>query len=94
MKAILDGKLYNTETAEAVIEFCRRVDKGPVAWNEKLHWTPSHTFTLYKTQKGAYFEYDQDDKTIGVVSEENARKIVQKLDPDKYMEMFGEVEEA
>lgn len=94
MKAILDGKLYDTEKAEAVIEFSRRVDKGPVAWNGKLHWTPIHNFTLYKTQKGAYFEYDQDDKTLGVASEEDARRIVRKLDPDKYMEMFGEVEEA
>ena len=94
MKAIIDNKLYDTETAEPIIAFLRRVDKGPIAWNPKLHWTPPHTFTLYRTTRGSYFEYDKDDHRINVVAEIDARTVVRKLDPDKYMELFGYVEEG
>ena len=94
MKAIIDGKLYDTATATAIINFKRQVDKGLLGWNDKLRWTPMHLFTLYKTQKGAYFEYDQDDQKIDLVSEKKARAIVQQLDPDKYIELYGAVEEG
>jgi hypothetical protein len=95
MKAIIGDKLYDTEKAEKIFSFRRQVDKGPVVWNEKLHWTPYHTFDLYRTSKGAYFEHDAEDNTIHVTTQHAAKEVVRKLDPDKYMEVFCiTVEEA
>lgn len=48
MKAIIDGKRYNTETAELVAR-----------WNNGYYQNDFHLVeeTLYKTPKGAYFLY-------------------------------------
>lgn len=93
-KAIIDGKLYDTEKAEAVVTFRRRVDEGPVLSGSTIHWTPMHDFTLYKTAKGNYFEHDQANGTIVPRDKGWAKDLIRRLYPDKYIELFGEVEEA
>jgi hypothetical protein len=46
MKRVINGKLYNTETAEAVFENESRHYRSDFKWFEE---------TLYKTKKGAWF---------------------------------------
>lgn len=94
MKAIIEGRLYDTAAAKKILRFRRKVDKGPVFWDERLHWTPMHDFILYRTEKGAFFEHDTGDNVIQTLNEEVAKDIVRRLDVDKYMELFGKVEEA
>lgn len=93
-RAIIDNKLYDTEKAKEVVTFCRRVDMGPVMTGSMLHWTPSHKFTLYKTAKGNYFEHNEDTKEITPRNEEWVKDLIRRLYPDKYIELFGGVEEA
>lgn len=100
MKKIIDGKMYNTETAKELGYYQRN----------------SCTFSriceiLYKTKKGNYFldgcggpqskyaVYDGNEvcggEDIIPLSEEAARKWAEQyLEADVYVEEFGEVEEA
>ena len=94
MKAIIDGKLYCTDAAEEILRFTRRVDKGPVLWNPEFHWMMTHTFVLYKTKKAAYFEHDEDAGTIAALSCSDVERIVRRASPEKYIELFGPVEDA
>ncbi len=93
-KAIIDGKLYDTEKAEKIDSYRKRVDMGPILSGSYVHWTPMHRIDIYKTAKGNYFEHDVDGDTITTTDEARVRAIIQKLYPDKYIELFGEVEEA
>ena len=84
MKKIIDGKLYDTETAELVYS---------------LEDTNTH---FYKTRKGNYFRYAHGFQyTTGVykhiitpVSESDVKNEIGICDTDKYIEMFGQPEEA
>lgn len=46
MKKVLDGKIYNTEKAEKLYEWCNRKFVGDLEYCEEA---------LYRTPKGAYF---------------------------------------
>lgn len=94
MKAIVDGKLYNTETAERILGFRRRYNGADISWMPGYCFANWHDIDLYKTKKGAYFEHDKRDDRITPVTEEEAKIILQKVDTDKYIEIFGEVIEA
>lgn len=94
MKAILDDKLYDTEKADLLYTFRRKVQGSPVLWNPGYYYTEHHDFEMYRTKKNAYFTVDQTDKILTSSSEEEAKKICRRIDPDMYIELFGEVEEA
>lgn len=94
MKAIIDNKLYDTEKAKKVIEFRRSGTKTVDCWGTLMNLPYRHDITLYKTAKGNYFEVDEDDKVIQVVTEERVKKILTDIDPDLYIKLFGEVEEG
>ena len=52
---------------------------------------------LYKTAKGAYFlvcKEDYDCKHIEVIGEDTAKRYLMNNNYEKYVEMFGELEEA
>lgn len=89
MKAVIDGKLYDTEKAEVIYSYRRKVDNGPVFWHNTLRHMPMRVLDIYKTPKGAYFEYDKEGKKIYIIDEERVREIMMYLDPDKYMEFFN-----
>ena len=93
MKAIINNKIYDTTKAEAIIDYRRKVNEGEIL-NSGVYYCPYHNFTLYKTAKGSYFEHDKTKDIISVLSEEIARDIVRKLEPDLYIKLFGDVEEA
>lgn len=46
MKRVIDGKVYDTETATAICELACHHYKGDFNWHET---------TLYRTKRGAYF---------------------------------------
>lgn len=80
MTAVIDGKLY--DTAKATILLRNEVPQS----------------ALYMTQKGAFFiahqGSDEYSGTIEVVTEDAAKAMLGKYRPEKYLELFGEVEEA
>ena len=49
MKKVINGKLYNTETADEIVDISNRR-----YWNDKgnFHWEDTR---LYRTKKGAWF---------------------------------------
>lgn len=93
-KAIINGKLYDTEKAEKIESYRRRVDEGPVLPGSEVHYIPFHTIVIYKTAKGNYFEHDENNNHITTTDEAGVKEIIRKLYPDRYIELFGEVEEA
>jgi len=92
MKAIINEKLYDTETADELYEFRR---KYPSVCVNGIQLYGFHDVILYKTKKGAYFEYDKLDKEITTTTKESAKDIVKHCSPDAYMEIWGvKVEDA
>ena len=78
MESIINGKRYDTRTAERVID-------GPL--NEGV----------YRTSKGAWFKANVPFRglpPIVLLSEAEARDLVGKCAAHRYVEFFGEVEEA
>lgn len=100
MKQIIDNKIYDTEKATPIFEF-RRKCKGDEVW-----FRPGYVFTywtdvqVYKTVKGNYFlHFDAKDgykEFIETTTKEEVEFIIKKLDPNKYIELFGiiDLEEA
>lgn len=102
MKKVIDGKTYNTETAEFLASWwngCSTTDFGYCSEN------------LYRTKKGTYFiegvggalsKYARScghnsrcgGEDITPLSEFEAREWVEANANDKYEDIFGECEEA
>lgn len=102
MKKIINGKLYNTETAELITEW-----ENGFTYNDFSYVSE----TLYQTKKGAYFifyiggamskyakHYGQTtsgSKGIKLLTEEEAKAwVMEHLEADEYIKLFGEVEEG
>lgn len=93
--SIINGKLYSTKTAEVLVFFLDSL--------ENLHG-------LFKTIRGRYFSVSIKQKTsirengdvaieltytdIQPLNQEHAQEIIGRYDPEKYMDMFGFVEDA
>ena len=93
MKAIIDNKLYDSETAELI--FCYR-EKHPSNFCIKgyplVNW---HDMKFYKTKKGAYFVFDTTAGTMSITTEAYVRKTMEKLNPERYMKQFDvQIEEG
>lgn len=96
MKQIIDNKIYDTEKATKVFDF-RRKCKGDDCWFKPgysfYYWTDVQ---LYKTSKGNYFlHFDSKDdynEFIESTTEEEVKTIIKKLDPNKYIELFGTID--
>ena len=93
VKKIINGKVYNTETAEKIFAFRRRY-QDPVPWREGYVFNTWEDAEYLKTQKGAYLYYCQKRNDLQTVPEEEVKKTISKLDPDLYMELYGELEEG
>ena len=94
MRAIRDGKLYDTATAEKIFSCCRKVAGKEIAWLPGYCFMQTHDIDIYRTKSGAYFEHDVDAGNIRTITEYEATDIVRRLDADKYIELFGDVPEA
>lgn len=94
MRAIKSGKLYDTDTAEKIFSFRRKVAEAEIVFMPGYSYYSWHYTDIYKTKNGAYFEYDKTAKNITPIAETEAEEIVRNLDADRYIELFGAVPEA
>ena len=103
MQKIINGKKYNTETAEQVGFYSNRYGRNDFNWLEE---------TLYKKRTGEFFLFgeggpashyctwiDNHNRTSGEkivpLTFEEARKWAEEhLEVEEYEEIFGEVEES
>lgn len=101
MKKIIEGKTYNTETAQFLGDWQN-------LWKGDYHY---YREELYHTKKGTYFIYGEGNgaspyakrfadgygpgKDIKILSESEAREWAEKkLSTDEYIKIFGEPEEG
>ena len=102
MRRVIDGKVYDTETAQKLAEA-----SSGLSTSDFHHWAE----TLYRTPKGAYFlsggggpmsrwsrSCGQNSWSGGtgirVLSEPEAREWVERYDNTQYETIFGATEEA
>ncbi|MGJ9381516.1 hypothetical protein [Salipaludibacillus sp. CF4.18] len=87
VKKIIDGKLYDTESADFVLEY----EKDVLGLSHYGFITRTYETTIYRTKKGNWFEVRDDNFYILTI--ENVKRIIRKYDTDLYLELY-EVEEA
>lgn len=102
MKYLINGKVYDTEKSQEIIKYVQGVE------NKGMFITtyPRYEHTLYKSPKGQFFvhigkyvgktdvSYSNKDY-IELKSEEEAKEILEELNQiEKYIEVFGEMEEG
>lgn len=101
MRKIINGKMYNTETAEKLTSW-EHSYRSQVDWYEEM---------LYKKKTGEYFLYGNGnagskyaretsqncyspDETIIPITESTARRLVERnASVEEYIRIFGEPEE-
>lgn len=87
MKKIINGKLYNTETAERIGRWGKNLPGNDFNYCQK---------DLYRKKTGEFFlavDFYGGER-ITPLTEAEAREWVENhLDADKYIAIFGEVEE-
>lgn len=102
MKKVIDGKVYNTETAKRLGEY------EPSPYTSDFNW---YSETLYQKKGGEFFlhgegnaaskyskscgqnEWCGDEKIIPLTYAETQEWAEKHLTGDEYEEIFGEVEE-
>lgn len=82
MRAMIDGRVYDTDRAEEMARFTRQVDMGPLFCGDGRHWTSGHESILYRTAGGLFFACDTEDETIAALTRKEVRVILRELDPD------------
>jgi hypothetical protein len=93
MKAIINNKLYDTEKCEVVYEF--RINYPYKSFfNSNSYINDWNNVQYLKTKKGNYILHNTDKNMIEEVSLFEVKKTISQLDPNKYIELFGEVEEG
>lgn len=87
MKYVLNGKIYNTDTA-----CCICVGKMLCGSNyNQFYRSPVE---LYQTKKGNYFVVYLNDRHAEAITENRAKKIMQEYAYEEYIALFSELEEA
>ena len=102
MKYLIGNKVYDTEKAQEIIKYIQGVEhKGLFVTTY-----PKYEHTLYKNLKGQFFvhigkyvgrtDISYNDKDyIELQTEEQARQTLEDLNKiEKYIEVFGEIEEG
>ena len=82
VKAMIDGRVYDTERAEEVTRFTRQVDMGPLFCGDGRHWMEDHECVLYRTAGGGYFRHDTEDGTIAALTRREVRALMRELEPE------------
>lgn len=82
MRALIDGRVYDTERAEGLARFTRQVDQGPLFCGGGKHWMSGHEFILYRTARGEFFQFDTEDEAIALLTRREARSILQEAVSD------------
>lgn len=101
MKTIINDKLYDTEQATEIIKYLIKVEHKSIIAGMSFY--PYHYATIYRTKKGSYLKYVGADqkkeykeyKTLELISESEVKKLLIELNEiNKYIELFGAVEEG
>lgn len=95
MRFIVKDKIYDTNKSEFLGEGDRKYKYHSALLNVEM--TMTRNTKLYKTTKGAYFLIHEDVNyqiVIEVISEYEAKKLLMYWNYEKYVELFGELEEA
>lgn len=88
MKKVINGKMYNTETAKEIFDE-----------NVNFNWNATRYSVLYKKKNGEFFmvnytRWQNERNVLYPVTEAEAKKfIADEADGDLYEEVFGTVEE-
>jgi hypothetical protein len=102
MKKIINGKMYNTDTAECVASFAEDCSINDFKYYEEdLFRKKTGEYFLYgsgnqlsKYRNGVFNKELWKNQDITLVSEERAMKWVEEFcDADTYIQLFGEPEE-
>lgn len=93
MKKIINGKIYDTEKAEVIFSF-RRKYQDPIVWKPGYVFNTWEDAQYLKTQKGIFLFYCARREDLKVVEEKEVKDVIEKLDPDRFMELYGELEEG
>ena len=96
---IFDNKVYDTEKMELIAKVTK--------WYEFRGWFYRRMFgegtgrmndcELYRSDKGNYLLVHEDDTSIVIgeaIEESEAKNLLMRYAYDKYVELFGELEEA
>lgn len=78
MKQIIDGKIYDT-------------NKATLIYADNDFWKPR---IYYQTNKGTYFCWYKRNGKLDIVNEDIIKEVLAEHDVDKYIELFGAVEEG
>ena len=102
MKQIIQGKMYNTETAKHIGNYSNDVPYGDLDYfNEDLYLKKTGVFFLYGSSgaMGCYAEstgtggYTGGSRIVPITEQEAKEWVEMHLDADTYVELFGEPEE-
>lgn len=101
MKKIINGKLYNTETAKKIAEYSNGYGCADFYYVcETLYQKKTGEYFLYGVggalsmyRESAGNNYVGGEEIIPYTEEEAQQWAVENLEADEYMELFGEVEE-
>lgn len=102
MKKVINGKMYNTETAKEVGYWDNRYPTNDFNWcSETLYKKKTGEFFIYG-EGGALSEYSRKvgqhqwsggSNIIPLTYDETQEWVEEKLDGEDYEKIFGEVEE-
>lgn len=101
MKKIIDGRMYNTETAKVIAYNSNNLPKSELEYcMETLYRKRNGEYFLHG-DGGAYSPYNRcvqghlcgDEKIIPLCEEEAKEWCEENLDADEYIKIWGEVEE-
>lgn len=102
MKKIINGRMYNTETAKIVGEWSNGKGYRDFGWcHENLHKKKTGEFFIHGESgpAGKYCHacptggYDEGEAIVPLTEEEAREWAEAKLGADEYTEIFGEVDE-
>ncbi len=104
MRYLLNNKIYDTEKAEKIMTYIKKVQQKNSLLNLTIY--PRYRHTLYKTAKGQFFVHIgeciktshvayNDEDYIELLTEEEVKEILKQLNEiDKYIELFDDLEEG
>ncbi len=95
MRFIVNKKIYDTEKAELICEAQREWIESTILGDMRFK---KHS-KLYKTQKGQFFfvaktDYGNQIKLIKLVNENATKSFIMRTDCEKYVDLYGELEEG
>lgn len=93
MKQIINNKLYDTNKTTHIFSFRQNYPYESI-FQKGIYFNNWKEVEYLKTEKGTYLLHNTDDKKVEIVQEDEVKDTLKKLDTDKYIELFGEVEEG